>query len=148
MWLSIFAVLYLGVLPSVREREERGALIIHIENIQETGGVIHVALYDDPERFPNDSGMLYGEVIEATSSDDVELVIPELAYGIYAVAIYHDLNNNGKLDKNLLGIPTEPYAFSKKEPSKWRSPAFDEVSFTMDSPRKRLTLPLEVWKNR
>ena len=32
--------------------------------------------------------------------------------GDYAVAIYHDENGNGQLDKRLFGIPKEPYGFS------------------------------------
>lgn len=32
--------------------------------------------------------------------------------GEYAILAFHDLNSNGKLDRNFLGIPSEPYAFS------------------------------------
>ena len=32
--------------------------------------------------------------------------------GAYAVAVYHDENGNGRLDTNLLGLPTERYGFS------------------------------------
>jgi len=32
--------------------------------------------------------------------------------GAYAVAVYQDVNGNGRLDRNALGLPTEPYGFS------------------------------------
>ncbi len=32
--------------------------------------------------------------------------------GALAVAVYQDLNGNGQLDRNALGVPTEPYGFS------------------------------------
>ena len=32
--------------------------------------------------------------------------------GNYAIAVFHDLNGNGKLDRNLIGLPSEPYGFS------------------------------------
>src|SRR5690606_17095923 len=42
----------------------------------------------------------------------VALRFADLPAGDYAVAMYHDRNGNGKLDSNLVGIPTEPYGFS------------------------------------
>lgn len=39
-------------------------------------------------------------------------VFEGLAPGRYAVAVYHDLNGNGELDKIPPGLPTEPYGFS------------------------------------
>ena len=35
-----------------------------------------------------------------------------LAPGRYAIAAYHDLNGNGRLDKQTFGLPAEPYGFS------------------------------------
>ena len=32
--------------------------------------------------------------------------------GTYAIAVFHDENANGKLDKNFLGIPCEGYGAS------------------------------------
>lgn len=37
---------------------------------------------------------------------------PDLAYGKYAVSVYHDENGNGKLDHNFFRIPAEPLGFS------------------------------------
>lgn len=37
----------------------------------------------------------------------------ELNDGEYSFAIYHDINENEKLDSNIFGIPKEPYGFSK-----------------------------------
>lgn len=38
--------------------------------------------------------------------------IPDLAYGTYAVSIYHDENDNGTLDHNAFHFPAEPLGFS------------------------------------
>ena len=37
---------------------------------------------------------------------------PDLAYGKYAVSVFHDENSNGKLDHNFFRIPAEPLGFS------------------------------------
>lgn len=37
---------------------------------------------------------------------------PDLAYGTYAVSVYHDKNDNGMLDHNVFHFPAEPLGFS------------------------------------
>ena len=40
------------------------------------------------------------------------VVFTELKPGAYAVITFHDENDNGKLDENASGLPTEGYGFS------------------------------------
>lgn len=40
------------------------------------------------------------------------IAFPDLAYGKYAVSVFHDENGNGKLDHNIFRIPAEPLGFS------------------------------------
>lgn len=148
MWIAILSVFMAYALIPNMATKERGRLMINIENVRESKGDIHVALYKDPSCFLDDRGIIHGQVIKVTATGSLWAMIEELDYGLYALAAYLDLNNNGKLDKNMLGIPTEPYAFAKKEPSKWRNPAFQEVAFQMNSPEKNLRITLEVWKHR
>ena len=46
------------------------------------------------------------------SDKQAQLVFQNLKYGKYAVTVFHDENNNGSLDHNLLRIPAEPLGFS------------------------------------
>ncbi|MBI2231453.1 MAG: DUF2141 domain-containing protein [Deltaproteobacteria bacterium] len=38
--------------------------------------------------------------------------INDVPYGDYGVAAFHDEKSNGKMDKNFVGMPLEPYGFS------------------------------------
>lgn len=42
----------------------------------------------------------------------VELRVTGVKPGSYAIAVFHDLNGNGRLDRNFIGLPSEPYGFS------------------------------------
>ncbi|HEX5684516.1 MAG TPA: DUF2141 domain-containing protein [Ideonella sp.] len=61
-----------------------------------------------------------------------------LAPGRYAVIVFHDENDNGTLDHNLLRLPAEPLGFSNGWSLSWRSgmPSFDKLQFqfTPDMP--------------
>lgn len=49
--------------------------------------------------------------------------------GTWAVLAYQDENGNGELDRNLLGIPKEPYGFSRDARSKFGPPGFEDAAF-------------------
>lgn len=50
----------------------------------------------------------------------------DLPPGRYAIKAFHDLDGNGKLNKNLVGIPQEPYGFSGKKHKLGLPPAMED----------------------
>ncbi len=59
------------------------------------------------------------------------VVFCNLAPGRYAVIVFQDENDNGRLDKSLLGVSSEPYGFSNNPHAFLRSPSFDAAAFTL-----------------
>ncbi len=124
---------------------EKTSLVLNIENIEEAKGHVWIGVYDSQKNFlQKDAAMiLIGEKIRQTGSIQVE--VKDLSYGTYAVALFHDVNDNGTLDQGILGIPKEPYVFSKPLKSKWRAPTFEDVKFSFNSSTQDLQLGLEEW---
>lgn len=50
--------------------------------------------------------------IISVENNTAQVMFYSIPKGEYALLAYHDINNNGKLDTNFLGIPKEPFAFS------------------------------------
>ena len=59
-----------------------------------------------------------------------QFTFKKLRHKAYAIAVFHDLNSNGVLDKNPLGIPLEPYGFSRNARNTFSAPSFGQASFT------------------
>ena len=79
----------------------------------------------------------------------VEIPVDQLQLGQYALAAYQDANSNGKLDKNLVGVPKESYAFSGSNLSKWKQPTFQDSAFTVrEQIGKTVPLFLAKWKEK
>ena len=57
--------------------------------------------------------------------------IDKLQEGKYSFRLFHDENNNGKLDTNWIGIPTEGYGFSNNAKSSFGPPAFKKTIFDL-----------------
>ncbi len=64
---------------------------------------------------------------------NIQYTFSGIPNGDYTIAVFHDINNNGKLDKNFLGIPKEGYAFSKNAMGTFGPPNFDKAQFKLDS---------------
>ena len=64
--------------------------------------------------------------------------IPE---GTYAVSIFHDENNNDKLDSNFIGIPKEDYGCSNNAKGFMGPPKWKDAKFELNSD-KTITITL------
>ncbi len=62
--------------------------------------------------------------------------------GTYAVLAFQDLNGNGRLDRTLFGIPTEPVGFSNDPSLRFGPPRFDVAAVTI--PDRGATIPVTL----
>jgi uncharacterized protein (DUF2141 family) len=70
-------------------------------------------------------------------------VFADLPAGNYAVAVFHDENGNGKLDANLLGMPTEGYGFSNDAHGNFGPPGFADAKIALDGSNRTITIHLD-----
>ncbi len=90
---------------------QTGTVNVEISDINDPKGLMSVGLYSKKEGFPDKGKEYKGKDIKVTVQTLV-YTFKDVPFGTYAIAIIHDTNSNGKLDKNFLGIPKEGYAFS------------------------------------
>ena len=77
-------------------------------------------------------------VPSSPGSVECEFVLPE---GEYVISIYQDLNANGKLDTNLVGIPKEPVGISGYSGSGIPG-GFDKLKMKIDAGVKSVSVNL------
>jgi uncharacterized protein (DUF2141 family) len=114
-------------------------LTIHVDDVKAAGGRIEVAVYNSAGAFLKTAT---GAAGTAASTDANTVVVKDLPAGDYAFAVFHDANSNGKLDKNLLGIPTEDYAFSNNALGRMGPPSFEQARFTLPAAGATLRVSL------
>jgi len=106
-------------------------------DVQVTGvashlGVIKIALYQDASQFGSMTHYLDAAAFDA-KKEPLFHRFENLSPGIYAVAVVHDENANGILDRNFFGIPVEGYGFSTNPDVMFRAPAFHDCRFELES---------------
>ena len=111
--------------------ENRATLKVVINGFNSSDGFVLMKLMNSEEQ--NDGNVesfksMKKEIIDGK----VECQFSELAFGDYTFKCYHDENNNGKLDSNSLGIPTESYGFSNNAIGSFGPPSYADAKFTVD----------------
>ena len=105
-------------------------LIVTIDGVHSNRGKVAVALFSHAADFP-DGKAADAWVKEPASRRPITVVFHHVQPGTYAVGAYHDENDDGKLDTNLLGWPTEGYALSNGVRLSYYRPRFSESAFTV-----------------
>jgi uncharacterized protein (DUF2141 family) len=103
-------------------------LTIAVDGVASADGQIMVAIYSGGDTFP---GKPLRAVTAPAAAGAVVVQVRDLPAGDYAYAVYHDANGNGKMDRNLAGIPTEDYAFSNNALGKRGPPSYADARFVL-----------------
>ncbi len=134
--LAIFVLMFFMSMPYV----QGSTVVIEIYGIKEIKGDMVIGLYNTHKGFP-EVGKQYKGIIHKVKNKKVTYKFENIPDGDYAVALFQDLNRNGRMDYNFLGIPKEPYAFSCIERTCLKTPGFHEARFKL---KDKCTLKLKL----
>ncbi|RYY20703.1 MAG: DUF2141 domain-containing protein [Cytophagaceae bacterium] len=110
-----------------------------VSALSSTSAVVKLNFYNAPDKFLKDGQVAIRMVVRPDGKNTLSIPV-ELTEGEWAVAISQDLNNNNKLDKNFLGIPTEPFAFSNNVKPRLSAPSFQECKFMVAGPGRVINI--------
>lgn len=132
-------------LPACRGTPEAPEARIKVPNVRSSDGQVVATVYGAaPEDFLKSGKRVARERVPARKGETVFCVrLP--GPGTYAIAVYHDENGDRRVNRNLLGIPTEGYGFSNDaEPSLVPPgpPRHEDASFGIGGEAKTLTIRL------
>ncbi len=105
-------------------------LIIEIKEISSTQGKLMVGVFDNANDFKSKTNPVYKQIVSPSDSA-VSYSFKSISKGIYAIAVFHDTNENGSLDTKKLGIPSEGVGFSGSLTKGIKPPDFEEASFNL-----------------
>ncbi|MCX6214980.1 DUF2141 domain-containing protein [Spirosoma sp.] len=136
--LSIFT-LFFASFPNL-DAPKKTNLTVEVHNVRTLKGAVYVALFKPGKDFP-EGKPIEGKKVDATHErvQTTFLVEP----GEYAIAVYHDENGNGKMDKRMFGIPKEPYGFSNDFRPKLSAPKFGDCEFSVSDGGKTIRIKLD-----
>ncbi len=104
------------------------SVVVHVQGVRCCEGVLRLAVYNKSKYWMSPRHMVRGR-LGFIQSEEQTFELHGLPPGDYAVAVYQDLDSNGKLDRWFGLIPKEPYGFSnnvgRHGPASFRKAAFN-----------------------
>lgn len=131
-----------GLLGAARPAVETQSVTVAVSSLVSTISPVRLYFYNTREGFLKSGKWAFSKSVKPEGKSQFSLPV-ELPTGEWAVAITQDMNNNNKIDKNFLGIPTEPYAFSNNIRPTIAAPDFNECKFMVDGPGRIVSIVLK-----
>lgn len=101
------------------------AVRVSVTNVTTQQGFILAALYDENAW----GGAAIARVRVPVNADIVAFSLSPPSPGRYGIRLFHDVDSDGVMDANLVGIPTEPFGFSNNAPLQFGPPSFAAAAF-------------------
>jgi uncharacterized protein (DUF2141 family) len=124
---NLFIIIGSMLLLSFFEISAQKKLTVIVDGFKEVKGKMILGIYNSDSTYMKKA--YQGYAVDVTDTG-LELTV-ELPEGEYAISLYHDVNENGKLDSGLYGIPVESYGFSNNAKGTRGAPGFEESKFSV-----------------
>ncbi|SHO60733.1 DUF2141 domain-containing protein [Algoriphagus zhangzhouensis] len=109
--------------------EPASTIKLRITNCSSNEGLVRVLVYNQAVGFPENTKTAVVSYSLPIKGKHAEISIPDLGPGEYAISAYHDENEDGELEKHLLGYPTERYGFSNNPKITFSAPTYERCVF-------------------
>ncbi|BAY62011.1 hypothetical protein NIES22_20780 [Calothrix brevissima NIES-22] len=123
----------------------KGNLTVEIDGFKNKQGQVCASVFANSQGFPNNRDRVIQSQCTKITDASVKLTFENLPAGSYAVAVMHDKNEDSKLNRNSLGIPTEGFGFSKNPEIRTSAPKFSEAAILLAGPNTNIQVHLKYF---
>ena len=142
MHLLISYLIILTLLIAGQQLSEYGDLTVVISGFNNDDGLMKIVLNNSSEDYESqDDDYRRGQ--GSVKNNVADVTFWNIPYGEYAIKVYHDANNDDKLNKNFLGMPTEEYGFSNNARGSFGPPSWDDAKFMFNSTKDTLHITIQ-----
>ena len=130
--IFLFTSILIFSLQTIKAQNETFTLTVEIFGLKNNTGKVFLAIFDNEQTFLKTNKEVNGMSV-IIENNKAMARFRGLKKGEYALSLFHDKNNNNMLDKNLIGIPKEPYAFSNNATGIFGPPSFKDSKINLNA---------------
>jgi uncharacterized protein (DUF2141 family) len=135
--LLICLILLFGDIPAI----DSITVFVEINGFRNENGFCRLLLFESEQGFPDtpeEAELMLSSKIVSRNADFIFKIIP----GKYAIAILHDENSDGKINKTWYGKPKEGFGVSNNPEIGFSSPRFSESVLNLDEKNNYIKIKL------
>jgi uncharacterized protein (DUF2141 family) len=117
---------------------------VEVSGFRAFTGKLYISIYKNQDSFLKIGKEIMTRVVSVKDSVQSEVAyLCDLPAGWYAVALYHDEDDNNRMNTGFLGIPREPYGLSNNVRPRFSYPRFNQCEFYVpDHQEKQVAIAL------
>jgi uncharacterized protein (DUF2141 family) len=131
------------VVPSKAEATSSSTLTVTVSGLGNPQGQVCFSLFSGRQGFPSNGAYAIQASCMSAAGTPVVVTFQNLNVGNYAVAVFHDVNGDGVLNRNWLGIPTEAFGFSQNPRILTSAPQFGDSAVLVAGSQTAIQIRLQ-----
>lgn len=134
----IFSIILTTTFIQAQDSLKTYNITVKIDNALNDNGSMLIGLHNE-STFMKGKGL--DNIKSAIVDGKVQVTFEGLTPGTYGIMVFHDANNNGKMDFDTTGMPLESYGMSNN-PMLYGPPSFSDAKFTLENENLELHIRL------
>jgi uncharacterized protein (DUF2141 family) len=123
-WLAATFLLFIS---SGTVFAQNSAIKLHLKGLRrQDQGILLICLFQSEKGFPEDGSKAY-RIFKISPSE--EITLDNIPRGKYALSLLHDLDQNGEMSYNLIGIPKDGFSSSPDGGPSLKKASFKSAAF-------------------
>ena len=142
---SVLAIATLAALGAAPGPAQAGDLAVEVRGLRSSAGSVRGALWRSADGFPSEDEKAAARAEIAALAGRVVLEFRDVAAGEVAISVFHDVDGDGALDRNFLGIPREAVGISNAAIGFTGPGDFEDALIRIDENGSSVSLDLYHW---
>jgi len=117
-------------------------LTIVVVGLENNEGKTMIALSNTPDDYEAKDEPYRGAMASIVDKKTV-WTFKDMAFGTYAIKVFHDEDEDEELDTNFLGMPTEDYGFSNNAKGSFGPASWDDAKFLFELKADTVVINIE-----
>jgi len=128
--IKIICLVILSTSLAIAQEAKGNSVTVTVSNLESNDGKVFISLYNSEDSFLNKGFKATYSIIENNSC---KVVFKNVPNGAYAVSLFHDENDNNKMDTGMFGIPKEDYGCSNNARGFMGPPKWEDAKFNINN---------------
>lgn len=120
-------------------------LSVTVDGLRDQRGQVCFSLFSTKQGFPSSSDRALESRCIKAGDTPLAVTFSNLSAGSYAVALIHDANTDGTLNRGFLGIPKEGFGFSRNPRIRTGPPSFEDAAVSVSGTTTNIQIQLKYF---